>query len=76
MPRGPVDPREAPGRPGSPLRPPWPDLVVASGRRAVAYLRAVKRASGGRCFTVFLKDPRTGPGAADIVWAPDRKSVV
>lgn len=70
MPRGPVDPREAPGRPGASLRPPWPDLVVASGRRAVAYLRALKRASGGRCFTVFLKDPRTGPGAADLIWAP------
>lgn len=70
MPRGPIDPREGPGRPGSPLRPPWPDLVVASGRRAVGYLRALKRASGGRCFTVFLKDPRTGPEAADLIWAP------
>ncbi len=70
MPRGPVDPREAPGQQGSPLRPPWPDLVVASGRRAVAYLRALKRSSGGRCFTVFLKDPRTGLDAADLIWAP------
>ena len=43
---------------------------MASGRRAVAYLRALKHASGGRCFTVFLKDPRTGPGAADLIWAP------
>lgn len=70
MPRGPVDRRESPGRPGSPLQPPWPDIVVASGRRTVSYLRALKRVSGGRCFTVFLKDPRTGPGAADLIWAP------
>ena len=32
-PWGPVDPAEWPGRPGSPLRPPFPQLVIASGRR-------------------------------------------
>jgi mitochondrial fission protein ELM1 len=71
MPWGPTDPREGPRVPGSPLAPPYPDLVIASGRRAVPYLRAVKKASGGRSFTVFLKDPRTGPGAADLVWVPE-----
>ena len=70
MPWGPIDPGEAPGRPGSPLAPPFLDLAVASGRRAVAYLRAVKRASTGRAFTVFLKDPRIGPKAADLIWVP------
>ena len=70
MPWGPVDPRERPAAPGSPLAPPFPDLLIASGRRAVPALRAVKRASGGRTYTVFLKDPRTGPGAADFIWAP------
>ena len=71
MPHGPIDPAEAPGRAGSPIAPPFPDLLVASGRRAVPYLRAVKRASGGRTFTVFLKDPRTGPGTADLIWVPE-----
>ncbi len=71
MPWGPIDPREAPGRPGSPIAPPYPDLVIASGRRAVAYVRAVKRASRGRAFTVILKDPRTGIGAADLIWTPE-----
>lgn len=70
MPWGGIDPREAASRPGSPIAPPWPDLVVASGRRAVPYLRAVKRLSGGRTFTVFLKDPRTGSGTADLIWVP------
>lgn len=70
MPWGPVDPREAPGRPGSPIRPPFPDLLIASGRRTVSYLRRVKRDSGGRTFTVFLKDPRTGAGTADLIWVP------
>jgi len=68
MPHGPIDPREAPDRADSPIRPPFPDVAIASGRRAVAYLRAVKKASNGRSFTVFLKDPRTGPGAADLIW--------
>lgn len=71
MPWGPVDPRERPSAAGSPIAPPFPDLLIASGRRAVAYLRFVKRASGGRTFTVFLKDPRTGPKTADFLWSPD-----
>jgi mitochondrial fission protein ELM1 len=71
MPWGPIDPRERPGSPNSPLAPPFPDLLVASGRRAVAYLRFVKKATGGRTYTVFLKDPRTGPKAADFIWSPE-----
>ena len=46
MPWGPIDPRERAGRPGSPIQPGpggWPDLAVASGRRAVPYLRETKR---------------------------------
>lgn len=71
MPWGPIDPRERPGAPASPLAPPFPDLLIGSGRRAVAYLRFVKRASGGRTYTVFLKDPRIGPKAADFIWSPE-----
>ncbi|KMO17048.1 mitochondrial fission ELM1 family protein [Methylobacterium platani] len=63
-PRGPADPRERA------LAPPWPDLAVATGRRAVPALRAVKRRSGSRTFTVFLRDPRIGTRAADLIWVP------
>jgi mitochondrial fission protein ELM1 len=70
MPWGPIDPRERPSVPNSPITPPFPDIAIASGRRAVPYLRFVKRASGGRTFTVFLKDPRTGPRTADFIWSP------
>jgi uncharacterized protein len=70
MPRGPIDPAEAPGQPGSPIAPPFPDICIASGRRAVAYLRHLGKASGGRTLTVFLKDPGTGADAADVIWAP------
>ncbi len=75
MPRGPIDPREAPDRPGSPLAPPFPDIAIASGRRAVAYLRALRKASNGATFTAFLKDPRTGPSAADLIWVAEHDSL-
>ena len=71
MPHGPIDPAERPDAPGSPLALPFPDLVIASGRRAVPSLRHVKRASGGRTFTVYLKDPRAGASVADLVWVPE-----
>ena len=70
-PWGPIDPRDAPGRSSGALAGPLPDLVIASGRRAAPYLRAIRRASRGRTFTAFLKDPRTGTGSADFIWVPD-----
>ncbi len=69
-PWGPLDPRDAPGRRGGLLAGPLPPLLIASGRRAVPYLRAVRRASSGRTFTAFLKDPRTGARSADFIWLP------
>ena len=76
-PLGPLDPKDRPDRAGSAIAPPFPDIAIASGRRTIAYLRAIKTASGGRCFTVYLKDPRMikhasiGSRAADLIWAPD-----
>lgn len=66
MPWGPVDPRE-----NALIAPPFPDLLIASGRRTVPYVQAIRRASEGRTFTVFLKDPRTGAGTADVIWVPE-----
>lgn len=75
MPWGPIDPREAPDKPHSLLAPPFPDIAIASGRRAVSYLRHLRRASGGTTFTVFLKDPRTGANAADLIWVPEHDNL-
>ncbi|WP_150523969.1 mitochondrial fission ELM1 family protein [Roseibium sediminis] len=71
LPHGPVDPRESSRTPDSPLAPPFPDIAIASGRRAVGYLRHLKRASNGSVFTVCLKDPRAGTGIADFIWVQD-----
>lgn len=70
MPFGPIDPREAETVEGSPIAPPYPDLVIASGRRSIAYLRRVRAASNGKTFTVCLKDPRSGSPSADLIWVP------
>ncbi|MEA1833248.1 mitochondrial fission ELM1 family protein [Methylobacterium durans] len=70
-PWGPIDPRQGPGRARGALAGPFPDLLIASGRRSVPYLRAVRRATQGRTFTAFLKDPRTGHDSADFIWVPD-----
>ncbi len=60
---------------GSPLEPPWPDLVLASGRKAVAAARYIKKASGGSVFTAFLQDPRIEPDAFDLVAVPAHDGV-
>jgi uncharacterized protein len=69
-PFGPIDPSEAPHRPESPIAPPYPDLVVASGRRAVPYVRRIRAETAGRTFTAFMKDPYTGIRTADLIWVP------
>ncbi|WP_155912152.1 mitochondrial fission ELM1 family protein [Methylobacterium sp. 77] len=70
-PWGPIDPRDRPGHRGGALSGPFPEIVIASGRRAVPYLRAIRKATKGRTFTAFLKDPRTGHDTADFIWVPD-----
>lgn len=72
-PWGPIDPRQGPRRKGGALYGPLPALAIASGRRAVPYLRACRRL--GVSFTAFLKDPRTGPGTADFIWVPEHDAL-
>ncbi len=74
-PFGPIDPRDRPERTGSPIAPPFPDLCFAAGRKTVPLLRALRRASKGRTFTVFLEDPRVGAGLADLIWVPAHDSL-
>lgn len=50
--------------------PVWPDIAIATGRLSIPFIRAMKRRSGGRVFTVILQDPKTGPSSADLVWVP------
>ncbi len=49
------------------LHTPWPDLLIASGRKSIAASRYIKRKSGGKCFTVQIQDPRIDPATFDLV---------
>lgn len=52
------------------LHAPWPDLLIASGRKSVAAARYIKRQSGGKTFTVQIQDPRVSPKQFDLVAVP------
>lgn len=52
------------------ISPPWPDLLISSGRRSVAVALAVKRLSGGRTMTVHIQDPQIPPHYFDWVVPP------
>ena len=60
------------GQPNSPMNEPHPDLVIASGRRTIPYLRAFKniRKDDRHPFLVFLKKPQTHREVPDFIWAP------
>lgn len=67
-----IQPEDHPNRPDSPIGGEPPEIVLASGRRTVPYLRVLqeRRKGNGSTLIVFLKDPRLGRMAADFVWAP------
>ncbi|MEE8351992.1 MAG: mitochondrial fission ELM1 family protein [Rhodospirillales bacterium] len=48
----------------SQLSPPWPDLVIAAGRRTAPVARKIKRLAGPECFLAQIMHP--GPGAGDF----------
>ena len=70
-PWGPVARSEAVGRPGSRFGPPWPAVVIATGRASIPYVRDIKRKAGPATYTIVLQDPKTGPGTADLIWVPE-----
>ena len=49
------------------LAAPWPDLVIAIGRRSVPVARWIKRQNGGRTKLVRIGHPRIDPKLFDLV---------
>jgi mitochondrial fission protein ELM1 len=58
------------------LSAPWPDIVIAAGRRAAPVLRAIKRQASGRTFVVQLMDPRGRRDDLDLIAVPVHDGVV
>lgn len=57
------------------LKGPWPDLLIASGRKSVAASRYIKKQSHGKTFTVQIQDPKTSPKQFDLVAVPHHDSL-
>lgn len=57
-----------------PLTPPWPDLLLTGGRKAIAAARYIRKASGGNTFTVFIQDPKFRLSDFDLVIVPEHDS--
>jgi len=53
-----------------PLNPPWPDLLIATGRHSVAASILVRRLAGGKTRTVQIQNPVIGPKHFDLVVTP------
>ncbi len=54
----------------APLAPPWPRLLIASGRPSVGPAIAIRRAAKGATLCVQIQDPRVAPSHFDLVAAP------
>lgn len=52
------------------LLPPYPDLLIASGRKAVGMGLHIKKKSGGKTFLVNIQDPRIDLKNFDLVIVP------
>lgn len=63
------------GPKGDRLGPPWPDLLIASGRQTVASSIAIRRLSGGRTFTVQVQNPAVDCALFDVVIAPEHDAL-
>ncbi len=50
--------------------PPYPDVLIASGRKALGMARHIKQASGGKTYVAVIQDPRIDPAAFDLVAVP------
>lgn len=55
---------------GDSIAPPWPDLVLASGRKSIAAALYIKQESGGKTVVVQVQDPRIPAHLFDLVTVP------
>lgn len=65
------DPLRAVAPKGDALDPPWPEVLIGSGRLSVAPVLAIRRASKGRTFAIQVQDPKVEPGRFDVVVVPE-----
>lgn len=52
------------------IAPPYPDLVLASGRKSIGIARHIREKSAGKTFVAQIQDPRINPKYFDLVVVP------
>jgi mitochondrial fission protein ELM1 len=57
------------------LRPPWPDVWIAAGRRSIPYSRLMKKLSGGATLVVQTQNPKVSLDSFDLVIPPEHDGV-
>lgn len=58
------------------LSPPYPDLVIASGRRSVLPALNLKKKSNGQFKVIYLQDPKVSPLCFDAVICPEHDGLI
>ncbi len=58
-----------------PLSSPWPDLVLACGRRSVLPTLFIKQESKGRTQIVYLQNPKISPKHFDVLICPNHDNL-
>lgn len=54
----------------APIKEPWPDLVISSGRKSIPAALHIKQASRGKTYIAQIQDPRCNPNLFDLVVVP------
>lgn len=52
------------------LEPPWPDILISSGRKSIAASRYIGKQSKGKTYRIQIQDPRINPRQFDLVALP------
>ena len=68
-------PLSTPDFDGELLTPPWPDILISTGRQTVAPALAIKRASSGATFCVQIQNPAWRHDAFDLLAIPKHDGV-
>lgn len=63
--------RMAFSRKGDKLQPPWPDMVIATGRQSILPAQHIRKMSGGKTFLVQIQNPVIPPSNFDVVIVPE-----
>ncbi len=65
-----LKPLMAPGLGGDQLKPPWPSVLISTGRQTVAPALAIKKANAGGTFCIQIQNPAIRLNQFDVLVVP------